>query len=270
MKFLLKDELIAKLRKVPTVLWVFLLAASFFFARAYGFISDAKTVADTLATQWADTVAAAGVDFDVDTFMVIVLVFSAIATAFIYAGIFELFMRIAHTVALRRYGAACHVSEFTFRLRLVMIVANVILGLVGIFDFFFPVAVNMLDAVFRYAVPTVFFALFYDDFRRKFVPKKNVASLFVFVARIYIIIYFAIALFTSVYELVLYRSELSVLDIVALATYPTIIALSAVAAYIYAAHLKKVALEQEDNELFIIKEETPDKEDDNVFKDLGF
>ena len=117
---------------------------------------------------------------------------------------------------------------------------------------------------------TIFFALFYDDFRRKFVPKRNVQKLFVFVARIYIIVYFAIALFTSVYELALYSSTLSVLEIVALALDPTIVALSAVAAFIYASHLKKVSLEDEDNELFIKKEETPDKEDDNVFKDLGF
>ena len=151
-----------------------------------------------------------------------------------------------------------------------MIFANVVLGLIGIAYFFVPGMVDVTNAVIRYAVPTIFFALFYDDFRRKFVPKRNVQKLFVFVARIYIIVYFAIALFTSVYELALYSSTLSVLEIVALALDPTIVALSAVAAFIYASHLKKVSLEDEDNELFIKKEETPDKEDDNVFKDLGF
>ena len=255
---------------MPTVVWVFLLAATFFFARAYEFIVDAKTIAATMAQSYSEMFANAGVDsFDENRFYTIMIVFSAIATAFIYTGVFELFMRIVHSVALRRYAAVCNVSDFTFRLRLVMIVANIILGIIGIFYFFFPKVSDLLTAIFRYAVPTVCFALFYDDFRRKYVPKRNVQKLFVFVARIYIIVYLAISLFTSVYELALYSSTLGVLAIIALVTYPTMVGLSAVAAYIYSARLKKISLEDEDNELFIKKEETPDRNDD-VFKDLGF
>lgn len=261
MKTLFKDEVVAKFRKMPSFLWYFILAASYFFKNAYVTLGDAKIMTESYAEQFAEL----GVTgFNGTAFTVVV----AILVPVIYTVIFELFARIIYGLLVRRFALAVNQNDFCFRLRLVIIVANIILGAVGIFYFFFPEVIDILSAIFGYAVPTLLIAWFYEDFRVRYVPKRNHASLFLFAARIYVGIYLALSVFDLVYYLALFDRSLTVLETVSVCLDTVIVASSALLAYLNHRRLQKISREPEDNDLFIKKEEKP--KDDSIFKDFGF
>ncbi len=260
MKTLFKDEVIAKLRKLPTFVWYILYAASFFFMDASTLISDGRTITDSYKAGFEE-IGMTGVNFDA------MAVFIVIFAVIIYTVIFELIVWIAHSVLQRRFPLTLNKSDFAFRLRLLFIISHLILGCVGIVGFFSVPVWELLNAIFAFAVPALLLMWFYEDFRTRYVPKRNQHTLFKFVAMIYIGIYLALSAIYLVYNLVLYSGDLTALEIASLCVDTLVISIVAVVAYFDYRRLSKIAREPEDNDLFIKKEEN---NNDDIFKDLGF
>lgn len=261
MKTLYKDEVIAKLRKLPTFVWYIIFAASYFFREAWSLTANAKATTEAYLAQFAE-LGITGINGTGITVMV--SIFSVIIAVVIYEIIFWL----AHSILSRRFVLAINRNDFSFRLRLLMIISNIILGLVGITYFFTDKATAILTAIFDYSVPTLLLGWFYEDFRVRYVPKRNHAKLFAFVSKIYIGIYFVFSAFYLIFNLTFY-TNLTVIEIVSLCVDTVIVVVTAVMAYFNYRRLVKIADGPEDNDLFISKEED-NKKDDNIFKDFGF
>lgn len=261
MKTLFKDEIISKFRKLPNFMWYAFLAISYFFKNAYVIIADAKSMTGSYMEAFAEM----GITgFNGTAFAVIVGIFVPI----FFTLIFELFIRIIYGIIARRFALAVNQSDFCFRVRLVIIVANCIIGIVNILLFFLPQLVDLMNAIFSYAVPTLLLAWFYEDFRARYVPKRNHATLFSYVAKFYVGIYLIFSAFDLLYYFLFFNGQVSVIATVSLCVDTVIIIATAVLAYLNYKRLIKIALEPEDNNLFIKKEEKP--KDDSIFKDFGF
>ena len=261
MKTLFKDEIIAKLRKLPTFVWYLFYAVSFFFRDAAALLGEGKTITESYRAAFEE-IGMTGVNFQ--AMSIVIIIFAAI----IATAIFELILWLAHSIIQRRFPIVINRNDFRYRVRLVFIISNIILGIIGIPNFFTDKTVGILGAIFNFAVPAMLLIWFYEDFRVRYVPKARQHSLFRFVAMIYIGIYLALSVINLIRGLVMFSATMSALDTVALCLDTVVIAAVAVVAYFDYRRLSKIALEPEDNDLFIKKEEKPN--DDNIFKDLGF
>lgn len=260
MKTIFSDKTIAFLRKIPTPVWFFVLAATCFFEQCHDVIYQTKAVAETFNAAFAEQ----GLEISVNS--TALTVFSCILEGIIEAAIIELLFYIAYSILARRFYCAVNKKDFSFRLRILFIIANLILGIINLTAFFAPNVSTILSACTGYAVPAVLLALFYEDFRKRFVPKRNHAKMFGFIACIYVGIAMIWRVVNAVEYTVLTEAARSTIGLVAVWVDFGIVLLSAVGAYLNYRRLDKIAKEPEDNDLFIEKE--PEK--NTIFKDLGF
>ena len=258
MKAIFKDDIIAKLRKIPGFLWFFILAATYFFRDAYNDLATARSLGQEY------TAAFAQLELEVNPTPMIVI--TTILTPIIAAAIFELIMRVVYSLLVRRYVMAINQNDFCFRIRLVMIIANIILGCVGIVYFFVSDGVmQLLNSIFEFAVPALLYMWFYEDFRARYVPQNRHDKLFYAVARVYVAIFFVINLISMI--ITVSAVGVPAIMIAAACVDVGMVVVVAVLAYLDYRRLQKIALEPEINVLFIKKDE---EKDDNIFKDLGF
>ena len=259
MKVLFQDSVVSKLKKIPTFVWFLLLVAAEFAASAYVTLNNA----DYMANEYAQVLADSGVTFSATVFTVVFCVF----TPLIQAALCELLMRVAYAV-VRRFAIGADKIDFCFRIRLVVILADLILGLIGILYFFFPVVTDVMTAVFECSVLGLLLAWFYEDFRARFVPRKLHARAFSFVSKIYLGIYLAIGVLNLLYSLVFYLDQLTALDLTAIIVSPSVVLLLGGLAFLNYVRLKKISSEPDDELHIDDNEEKP--KDDTIFKDFGF
>ncbi|MBR1746927.1 MAG: hypothetical protein IJ735_01805 [Clostridia bacterium] len=158
-------------------------------------------------------------------------------------------------------------ADFCFRVRLVIILSDLILGLVGIVYFFYPVVQGIVSSVLEIAVPALLLGWFYEDLRERFVPAQNQAKVFGFVSRFYLGIYLALGVLNLIYEMGLYFAELTVLEIVELALDPAVVLILGVVAYLNYRRLKNIS---EHSLGGIDNNEQQKPKDETIFKDFGF
>lgn len=258
MKLLFKDGFVAKLKKLPDWGWMFLLYVTFFFRDAYSLVGNLSAEAEGLAAQFAEM----GMVVNAKAMMVV----SALIYPLIVTALFELLMMAVYSLLARRfYIVSVNRKDFVFRVRIVIIVANLILGLIGIFYFFFEETRLILPAIFEYSVQTALLVLFYEQFRKFMLPKRMHATFFMYIARIYVGIYLLIGAFQLITGLVSAPLPQGT-ELASIILWFLIPAISAALALFYYKKLVKISSEDEDNDLFIRKEE----DDNNIFKDLGF
>ena len=114
-------------------------------------------------------------------------------------------------------------------------------------------------------VQTALLVLFYEQFRKFMLPKRMHATFFMYIARIYVGIYLLIGAFQLITGLVSAPLPQGT-ELASIILWFLIPAISAALALLYYKKLVKISSEDEDNDLFIRKEE----DDNNIFKDLGF
>lgn len=259
MKTIFSDKVIAALRKVPTFVWFFILAAVCFFKDSCYLITTSRLTAEAFNQAFVEQGMQDVINVNAIT------VFSCIFEGIISAAIIEVVMYVAYTVTARRFYCAINRKDFSFRLRILLILCYFVLGIINITDFFWEAGSSLITACTGYVIPALALGFYYEDYRKRFVPKRNHAKLFGFAALIYVGICFVLKLVTAVRNTVSF-SEVTDLEMAALWVDFALVALSAVAAYFNYKRLDKIAKEPEDNDLFIPKEKT----DDTIFKDLGF
>jgi len=262
MKFLFQDKIIGKINKIPTFFWFLLLAAAEFFADAYSSLFSAKTNVAEMAAQYENLFSEAELTLNQPVIIAIACVFSALISALIC----ELLIRVAFAV-VRRFALNVQKNDFCFRVRLVIIIADVILGLIGIIYFFYPSVMGLLKALFEVTVPALLLGWFYEDFRERFVPRQNQARVFSLVAEIYLGIYFALRAMDLILTLGFYRTALSTLDTVAVIAAPVVVLALGGVAILWYFRLKKISSVPEEP---TIDENDEKPKDDTIFKDFGF
>lgn len=261
MKFLLKDENIAKFRKLPKSLWYLILAISFFARDSYSILEQGKATAQGYLESLGD----ANLLHLNSTFFIIM---SCVFIPLFYSLFAELVMSFIYNTLSRRFVMAINREDFTFRTRITLILCNIVLAVIGISHYFAPNEISIISAVFNFAIPTLIFALFYEDFRKRYMPKKYHYSLMNYVAKIYLGVLVTFSAFSFIYYMLLTDMPKTTVDIIAYSVDLFIKMLFVGLASLYGKKLKAHSEKPEDNDLFIHKEEP--KVDDNVFKDFNF
>ncbi len=283
--FLLSDEWVAKMRKIPKFLWYVLMALSFFFSEMYAYLISGEAIAMTME----ETIAEMGITVNYTGFSVLYILFYAIVTEVI----FELFNHFASGVLIARFSARTNREDFRFRVRLCYFYANIVIGIFGIIYFFtqtengvytgtfnlFGSQANMYYANDVYTIMTSFvpfvlhalaLVFFYDDFQKRFLPVKNVTRAFTYVARIYFGVSIAYEIVQVASNIIITQQDFTPVEYasywVALAT----VVLCAVGAYLYyLLRLKKIKDENKDDNgpsITVI----PKDDKKNIYDDFGF
>ena len=262
MKFLFQDKIIGKINKIPTVFWFLLLATSEFFAAAYVLLNNAKINVADMAAQYENLFAEAELSINQPVMIAVTCVLSALVSAVIC----EVLIRVAFAV-VRRYAMDVQKFDFCFRVRLVIILSNVVLGLIGIVHFFFSNLTGILTSVFEVTVPALLLGWFYEDYRVRFVPRQNQARVFSLVAKLYLGIYFALRAIDLILALGVYKRDLSALDTAAVIVAPSIVLVLGLIALLDYFRLKKISSVPEES---TIDNNDEKPKDDTIFRDFGF
>lgn len=262
MKLLFQDKVVEKLKIIPSFVWFILLAASEFFASAYATIVETEYSLSMTAEYLSSLSQEGGELINVDALTVMSCVFSALFSALIC----EFLFRIVYAF-IRRYTNGTQ-SDFCFRIRLVVILSDLILGCIGILYFFFPSLTNLLTSIFEAAVPILLLFWFYEDYRERFVDKKNQARVFLTAGGIILVIYFVLGVYGLLETLLLNStSSLTPITLASIILSPSIVLVLGVGAYFNSVRLKKISAQSEE-EVVPIQEEKP--KNDTIFKDFGF
>lgn len=283
MKKLYSDTVISKLRAVPAVLWVIFLLVSFFFANAYEFLLSAEYYAHSFAEIYKE------MGLTVNTITVGIL--ASVFEAAIYLAIFEILIAITYNLAAGRYRCQINRQDFKFRLRYFMIIVNLIIGVLSVGYFFtqrengvinphivlFGDKINILNAtnpyytiqssVLPFAVAAIMALVFFDDFRTRYVPKRNQTALFSRFAMIFIginVLLFVWSLFSN-FLLIKTTKPTTVAEIIAYSLQAASYVAAAVGYYFYYRKIKK-----EPDIEFSINNDNDKGGSDKIYDDFGF
>lgn len=260
MKLLFNDKVVAALRKIPTAVWFIFLAITCFFEQCH-----------TIITTVGSVFGAYGLSINIVQ-TVVFYVFEGL----ISAAILELFIYIGYHFA-RRYACAMNNKDFSFRLRIVLIISNTILGLFNLTQFLKSEWSGIVEACTNVVVPTLLIAWYYESFRGKFLPKRNQSRYFGLIAAIYFVIAILSKLFGAFgatfgdffSKIIGEEGTATSVGTVTMIAYWLdlgVAVVMGVLAYLNYKRLDKIGKEPEDNDLFIPKE----PENNTIFKDLGF
>lgn len=261
MKFLLKDESVAKLRKLPKWIWYIIFAVSFFLRDTYVLIEQSKLTAQNYLEYL-------GGESIINFGSTALIVFSCIFAPAIYTLFAEIIMNFCYNVLGRRFVMALNSDDFTFRTRLILILSNLIIGVISVVYYFMPSSIGIISSIIDFGIPTLLFGIFYEYFRVMYLPKRNHFRVFSYVAKIYLGIFLAMSLFSFMLYMLSVDVERTTLDTVAYSLDLGIKLIFVLLGYLYAKRLKIKSQEPEDNDIFIVKDEP--KQDDTVFKDFNF
>lgn len=261
MKFLLKDENIAKFRKLHKALWYLILALSFFIRDSYIILQDSK-----FSAQEYMKVLNAENMFSFNQTAVVVML--CIFMPLLYTLMAEIIMTFCYNVIARRFIMAINKEDFTFRTRLILIMGNIIIGVFASIYYFVPQSISIVSAIINFAVPVLLFVWFYEAFRVKYIPRVNHYNLMNFIAKIYLGVVVTFSAISFIYLMFMTDLPKTNLDIIAYSIDLFVKLLFVLLAYLYGKKLKKQSLAPEDNALFIAKEKP--SVHNNVFKDFNF
>jgi len=261
LKFLLKDERVAKFRKLSKWVWYIILAVSFFLRDTYILIEQGKITAQSYLEYL-------GGENLINFGSTALIVFSCIFAPAIYTLFAEIIMNFCYNILARRFVMAINAEDFTFRVRLTLILSNLLIGIISVVYYFVPSSIVIIASVIDFAIPALLFGLFYEDFRIKYIPKKNHYRVFSYVAKIYLGIFLVMSLFSFMYYMLSVNIERNNLDTIAYSLDLGIKLIFVLIGYLYAKRLHVKSQEPEDNDIFIIKDEP--KQEENVYKDFHF
>ncbi|MFA6866415.1 MAG: hypothetical protein WCR54_02745 [Clostridia bacterium] len=231
MNKLFSDKMMVKFKKVPSWAWVILLAITLFFANAYATIEGSKTITD---------MAIASVPKEVNVNYNGLLWMFGVFETFIYVLLFEVLAKWVSQSLIRRFLLTIGIKEMVMQIRIVLIICNFFIGLVGITSFFSLDVGNLLYAIFQFAILSFMYGWYYESFRKKYVPGRFQSILFAYIAKLFIGIYLIFSAYDFFYYMVLTESNLSVMEAVTLTVDVVIKLAIAVVAFMYdKKHLKK-------------------------------
>ena len=286
MKKLFSDNVVSRLRVLPSAVWVLFTFMTFFFSRAYELLVTGEYV----MSLYVDILVEAGLSAKAG---VVYGVFVSIGSALIETLIFELILHIAYGVLAGRYRAEINKSDFKFRLRYLMIVINLVIGILAIGYFFTQTVngvhvpqfslykngfVNLVDAENPYylvqdacmpiLVVTLLVMAFYEDFRKRYVPKRNQAKLFAWYGILYVGVEVILYVINLVRALLQANVTFGLYDILSYSLEAGAFVLIGVVYFFYWRKLKK----EEDiiEPTITFPDEDSGGTDGNIFNDFGF
>ena len=287
MKKLFGDNLVSKLRGIPTFVWVFFVYVSFFFANAYEFLLNGEYAALYTASAYAE------LGYSINTMTIGIV--SSLLQPIVSVLLFEIILGITYNSIAGRYRARINRADYKFRARYLVILINLIVGILSIGYFFtqyvdgvltpnislfsgFNNAQNAENPYFTiqsnllpFAVTAAFCVLFFDDFRKRFVPKQNQAALFSTFSMLFVGIYTLVFAFDLLSTFLFYEKvTLQAYQIAAYATKGGLLVLTGIAYFFYYRKLKKEKDDDSSIEFFPPEDHPSDSGSEKIYDDFDF
>ena len=281
MKKIFSDDIVSKLRRMPSPVWVVFVIVSFFFANAYAYLIEGEYIATQLNLIYTEM----GVNFNIIT---IGIVFSILEAA-LFTTIMEIIISLIYNTVAGRFRAEINRQDFKFRIRYLTIIINIIIGILSIGYFFtqkingtysgtiklFGSIVNLIEAenpyytiqvsILPFIVTSLLTLVFYDDFRKRYLHGRNQSALFSMFSKIYIGIYLLIFIF-DVFSNFLILEEVSydIYTIIAYCLKGVAIIIVGIFAFLYYKRINK----ESQNQIPVNNESH--NTNTNIFDDFGF
>lgn len=250
-----------KLKKVPSFVWVILIAASYLFSRFY----EAQTGFPASYNLMRDLFSSYGFDIaDINTKTL--RIYSYTSLAIIGAAVFEIILYLIYRSMLMRRQVSGAGGLFKTVVRVTYIAANIIIGLFSLLYYLVPKMYIFGSLLFNFSVYTTVFVLDYLILSYGVINPRTLASGFMRLYTLYFILLGVFSLFSLV--LSIGAEEVSRLDIIAYALKLALV-ISA-AAVIYFTVYKK--LQEREKESVIIESSDGPKPppSDEIYKGFGF
>ncbi|MFW5779974.1 MAG: hypothetical protein ACOCWI_00795 [Bacillota bacterium] len=242
------DKLIEKLKKVPVIIWYIIFGLSSLFASAYALQLTGNEIATMVREMFP------GMN------VLAILIISYPILMLFEIVIFEFIAYLVYTILFNRFLIRISQFDFVFRLRLVMIAAYLIIGIVSMVYFIFPQAYSIGSAVINVVVTTLLLGMFLYAACKDYIPNNNQADAYKYVARLYLGIYLALSVFSFV---MLFAFDDSVL-MEYLEYGLRVLALTIISLLAYFQYLKLKQIPPEE------PKKEKEKSDESVYKDFGF
>lgn len=284
MKKLFSDSVVAKLRTVPAFGWVFFVFVSFFFSRAYEYL----IMGEYVATMYADAYSELG--FQINT--AFIGIFASLFSAALSTLVFEVIVYFVYGLVVGRYRSNINKKDFAFRVRYFICIVNLLIGVLSIGYFFtqsingvatphirfYGEIVNYRDAENPYyliqssTLPFLLTAIlslfFFEDFRKRFVPTRNQAALFVNFSLIFVgvsILLFGVELIQTF--LLFKDSDVTTVGVISYSLEGGSYLLVLIAYFLYYRRLKKISNDPDDP-ITIVPDDS--SHHGNIYDDFGF
>lgn len=266
MKKLFSNTTIDKLQKIPSSLWVVILAVSIFVANTIDFLAESEGIVAEFIKIYSE----AGVNINPQAFKVLLV----IGMVLIATLLFEIVAKWICRAIIRRFSLKTTPVEFVFRIRIVVSILNVVMGIISLIYFLNKEAFLIVKAALEIPITSILFLWFYSAIREQIVPSRVQSTFFTFVARIYFGIHLIVYGFNFISYMFIYEIALSSTEIAQISLQFGMAIVMSIVAYIYAVKLKKsekivvVNNKVDDNPYSFTILEPEEKKDDKIFKDF--
>lgn len=241
---LYSDSTIAKLKKIPQLVWYLFYGISTMFAELFmlkAMGEDSIAIVNELVT-------------GVKASSFLILYYPTLLV--VQVVVFEIIAYFANTLMIRRFPEIAN-SDFVFKLRLTLIIALLAIGLLSLPFFAYPPMADIGSAVITVAIKVFMLGMFLFELSKMFARKPHLA--YKYLATLYIGINLALSILPLV-MLFTYENT-APMEYVYFAIKVGLYLLATVFAYFQYNKLK--SLPPKDDDITIIR-------DDKVFKDFGF
>lgn len=270
MKYIFSDKLIARYKKVPDIIWMLIFAVTIFLSNAFDLIEESGELSVEIIKIYTE----AGINVKSSG----IISFLIIGTVLLYTLAFELLARWLSGELIRRFRLNIETKEMVMRLRIVICIGNILIGLISLTALINGNVKQIVDSALEFPIMAILLMWFYNHFRIKVVPGRFHAKFFVFLARFYIGIFIFLAGYNFISYLFIYDVALTTVEIASISIELGVTLIIAGIAYLYSAKLKKDELlidndedkPNNDNDPFnfgTIKVEE-EKKEETIFKDF--
>lgn len=246
---LYSNETISKLKKMPIIVWYLLFGVASFFSSIYSVTSMGQEFITAFSEMFSGVNARR-----------LLIVYYPL-TFILDVIIFEVIAYLVYSLIAKRFFLQLSQDDFVFRLRLTMIIINVIIGLVSLIFFIVPEAQLLTNAIVTPFAQAFFLAFFFFEICKNFVPLSFAHKVYLYIARIYLVVFIAI---NAINLITLFTLEgVKAMEYLAAGARLLVYSLMFFLVYYHYNKLKSIPPKEP-------PKDEQEKPDETVFKDFGF
>lgn len=245
------EKTMTTLKKVPIFVWYIIFGIASLFSAIYGLKEIGVDYIEVFSEKLPDVSA--------EKFLLILYPMMFV----LYIVIFEIIAHLVYNLMYRRFLLTITQSDFVLKMRLMIIMSNLCIGIISLVFFLLPQIAMVTSAIVNPFFLILFLGFFLYEICSKSVPNNNGALAYTYVARLYL----GIMITLSIFNVVMLFTIEGVVFMEYLASTIKVILLVAMSGFAYLQYnkLKNLPKDPPQSGGSVIEEV-----DNTVFKDFGF
>lgn len=203
---LYSEEVVSKLKKIPLFVWYLFFGLSSAFASLYALYIAGPEYIKVFNELFTEYFANANMKAFIGMVYFLTVVFDVI--------IFEVIGYFVYSIIVKRFLIEVSMRDFVFRLRMTMIIAYLIIGIISVIYFFLPSIQLITTAILNTSVQNVLLTFFFFEICRKFIASGLAHKAYLYVAKLYLTIAIVFSL-VNLFSLFILDENVSVVEYIA-------------------------------------------------------